>query len=225
MKRTLPFLIIAGVLSITLFSVWYLKRSAKTPPLISQGASAPRDRAIKLGADPAHTLGAKDAPVMLEEFGDFECHSCGLLHPILNKMKGEFGPRIVIVFREFPLVAKHPHALEAARAAEAAGLQGKFWEMHDLLFENQDTWNEAPDVQPIFEDYATTIGLTLDRFRHDLSSEIVSRRIAQDRDRGYSIGISSTPTLFLNGQEVPFESMSDEKLREMIKTQLPTARP
>jgi protein-disulfide isomerase len=226
MKRALPFVIIAGVLSVTLFSVWYLKRSStKTQRLISQDTSVPGNRAIKLGADPSHALGAKDAPVMLEEFGDFECHSCGLLHPILNKMKGEFGSSLVIVFREFPIVSKHAHALEAARTAEAAGLQGKFWEMHDLLYENQDTWDDAADVQPIFEEYATTIGLALDRFKQDVSGAMVNQRIALDRERGYSIGVNSTPTVFLNGREVLMESMSDEKLRELIHTQIPSARP
>jgi protein-disulfide isomerase len=223
MKRALPFVIIIGVLGATLFTTWYLRRSAIEPQRpVPPDTSLPKSRAstIKLGADPAHTIGATDAPVMLEEFGDFECQPCGLLHPTLKTMKAEFGPSVVIVFREFPLVAKHPHALEAAQAAEAAGLQGKFWEMHDLLYENQKTWHDASDVQPIFAEYATRIGLILDRFKQDLSSEIASRRIVLDRERGYSIGVNSTPTVFLNGREVPLESMSADKLRTLINGQI-----
>lgn len=223
MKRTLPLVIIVGVLIATLFTAWYLKRSAaeipRTVPRKMPVATDPT-RGIKLGADPAHMLGATDAPVMLEEFGDFECQACGLLHPLLKEMKSEFGPKLVIVFREFPLESQHKNSLAAARTAEAAGLQGKFWEMHDLLYENQKEWHEAPSAQPLFEEYAARIGLTLDRFKQDVSSEIVDRRIALDRERGQSIGINSTPTVFLNGREVPLNSLSATTLRELIKAQL-----
>ena len=157
---------------------------------------------------------------MIEEFGDFECPPCGLLHPILKSMKSEFGSRLVIVFREFPIASKHPRALAAARAAEAAGQQGKFWEMHDFLYENQKAWHDAADVQPLFEDYANRIGLRLDEFRRAVSSEIVDRRIALDKERGYSIGVNSTPTVFLNGREVTLESLESAKLRELIQAEL-----
>lgn len=223
-KRALPFLIIIGVLAASLLMVWYLKRSvAETRTTDFPGTSAAQQiptRSVKLGADPPHTLGSPDAPVMLEEFGDFECQPCGLLHPSLKIVKQEFGSRVVIVFREFPLVSKHAHALAAARAAEAAGLQGKFWEMHDLLYENQKSWHDAADAQPIFEEYATRIGLVLEQFRRDVFSEIVEQRIALDKERGYSIGINSTPTVFLNGREVPLESMESAKLRELIRAEI-----
>jgi protein-disulfide isomerase len=160
---------------------------------------------------------------MIEEFGDFECPPCGSLHPVLKTMKSEFGPKVVIVFREFPLVAKHAHALAAARAAEAAGLQGKFWEMHDLLYENQKTWHEASDAQPLFEEYATRIGLAHDQFKRDITSEVVNRRIALDRERGDWIGVNSTPTVFLNGRELPLESLESAKLRELISAEIISA--
>src|SRR6266542_4535777 len=139
MKRTLPFviIIIIAVLGGALFAYWYLKGSTTgTPRAISPAASRPKppEGPPKLGAVPPQALGNVDAPVMLEEFGDFECQSCAQVHPVLKTMKQEFGPRLVIVFREFPLQTVHPHALSAAQAAEAAGLQGKFWEMHDLLY-------------------------------------------------------------------------------------------
>lgn len=226
MKRLLPFFIIAVVLGGAILVVWYLLRSTvESPRTIQPGSSVPQRPAssIKPGADPPHMLGTTDAPVMLEEFGDFECQPCGLLHPTLTEMKREFGQKVVIVFREFPLVTKHAHALAAAQAAEAAGLQGKFWEMHDLLYENQKVWREASDVRPIFEEYATQIGLSLDRFRRDSSSDIVTQRITLDRERGYSIGVNSTPTVFLNGREVPPESLGTDKLRELIKAQIPPA--
>lgn len=222
MKRVLPLVIVIGVLGIVLLAVWYLSRSTAERPLASRRGASPATnptRSITLGADPPHTLGTQDAPVMIEEFGDFECSSCAALHRTLAMMKSEFGPRLVIVFRQFPL-SSHKHAVAAAQAAEAAALQGKFWEMHNLLYENQKTWHEATEVQPIFEEYATRIGLGLDEFRRDVSNEIVNRRIALDKERGYSIGINSTPTVFLNGREVTLESLESAKLRELIKAEI-----
>jgi protein-disulfide isomerase len=138
-------------------------------------------------------------------------------------MKDEFGPSLVIVFREFPL-ASHPRALAAARTAEAAGLQGKFWEMHELLYENQKTWHNAVDVEAIFEEYAIRLGLVLDQFKRDISSEAVNRRIDLDRERGQLIGVNSTPTVFLNGREVPLDSLASDKLRELIRIQIAPGR-
>jgi protein-disulfide isomerase len=118
------------------------------------------------------------------------------------------------------------HALAAARAAEAAGLQGKFWEMHDLLYENQKAWHDAFDVRPIFEGYASRIGLDLTRFRKDQNdNEIVERRLFLDQNRGHALGVKGTPTLFLNGREVPFESLAPEKLRVLITAELNGSRP
>ena len=227
MKRTLPFVIIIGVLAAALLTAWYLKRStgetSSGRPPDKPVAKSPTG-AVKLGADPPHVLGTENAPVMLEEFGDFECPPCGLLHPLLKAMKAEFGARLVIVFREFPMASLHPHAMEAARAAEAAGLQGKFWEMHDVLYENQKTWHEAGDVKSLFEGYATRVSLDLDRFNQDITSAAVNQRILLDRERGAWIGVNSTPTVFLNGREVPFESLGPDKLRVLINAQLSEAK-
>jgi protein-disulfide isomerase len=143
-----------------------------------------------------------------------------MLHPVLKTMEHEFGTRLRIIFREFPLVPTHVHALAAARAAEAAGLQGKFWEMHDLIYENQKDWHEAFDVRPIFEGYATKISLDLERYRRDSTSPAVEQRIFLDGKRGHSLGVQGTPTVFLNGREVPFESLAPEKLRVLINTEL-----
>lgn len=135
-------------------------------------------------------------------------------------MEKEFGARLRVVFREFPLVPTHPHALAAARSAEAAGLQGKFWEMHDLLFENQKAWHKEVDARPTFEGYAKKLGLDLERFRRDISSQVVEQRIFQDGKRAHALGVKGTPTVFLNGREVPFESLAPEKLRVLINVEL-----
>ena len=232
MKRILPFLIILVVLGVALGAGWYLTRpakdSAKSPNAVSINNSAPTSptpvakvtNSADPGAQPPHSLGPENAPAVLEEFGDFECPPCGLLHPVLKTMEKEFGPRLRVVFREFPLVPTHPHALAAARSAEAAGLQGKFWEMHDLLFENQRTWHEQFDARPTFEGYAQKLGLDMERFRRDVSSQVVEQRIFLDGKRAHGLGVRGTPTVFLNGREVPFESLSPEKLRVLINVEL-----
>ncbi len=219
MKRALPILIICVVLFGALFSVWYFKQSTGQPQRLTTGATN-RTSEAKLGAEPPHTLGDTNAAVMVEEFADFECPPCASLQPVLKAMKQEFGPRLVIVFRQFPIAARHKHALSAARAAEAAGAQGKFWEMHDLLYENQKTWHEATDVGPIFEEYAGRIGLQVDRFKADLADEALQRRIILDRERGAWIGVNSTPTVFLNGREIPIDSLEANRLRELIRSQI-----
>ena len=228
MKRALPFLIILIVLVGGFLLFRYLKTpQAQTDPPVgtsspnaSPVASAKTDRNAEPGADPPHMHGNPNAAVLLEEFGDFECPPCGALHPILKTMETEFGDKLTIVFREYPLVPAHPHALNAARAAEAAGLQGKCWEMHHMLYDNQETWHSAFDVRPIFEGYAGKIGLDVNQYNRDLSGEIVERRIFLDGKRGHSLGVTGTPTVFMNGREVPFESLAPDKLRELIKAEL-----
>ena len=228
MKRALPFVIIALVLGAGLLTAWYLQRStAETPapaPITNASPSAStatQANPAEPGAEPPHAQGNANAPVTLEEFGDFECPPCGLLHPILKQLEGEFGhTKVRIIFREFPLVPNHAHALTAARAAEAAGLQGKFWEMHDMIYENQKAWHDAFDVRPIFEGYATKIGLDLEQFRRDNTNEIVEQRIFLDGKRAHSLGVKGTPTVFLNGREVPFESLAPETLKSLINSEL-----
>jgi protein-disulfide isomerase len=225
MKRILPFVIIAFVLGAGLLTARYLQRaSSETPaPSPTPGAS-PVATAVnpgEPGAEPAHALGDPKAPVTLEEFGDFECPPCGVLHPILKGIETEYGAtKVRIIFREFPLVPNHVHALAAARAAEAAALQGRFWEMHDMIYEHQKDWKEAFDVRPIFEGYAKSIGLDVQQFARDNTSETVERRIFLDGKRGHSLGVQGTPTVFLNGKEVPFESLAPDKLKALINNEL-----
>jgi protein-disulfide isomerase len=225
MKRALPFIIIAAVLVGAGAIAWYLKQSAFGGPVASPspGTASPSStpKTGDPGADPPHVEGDAKAPIVLEEFGDFQCPPCGAVHPILKTMQQEFGPRLRIIFREFPLVPAHQHALAAARSAEAADMQGRFWEMHDMLYDNQKTWSNAFDVRPIFEGYAAKIGLDVEKFKRDISSESVAQRIFLDGKRGRSLGVVGTPTLFMNGREVPFESLIvQEKLRVVINTEL-----
>jgi protein-disulfide isomerase len=231
MKRILPFIIILAVLGVAVGSVLYMTRSksAATEPVnqsqTGQAKPSPTLAPVKTGvpgADPPHTLGPANAPVKIEEFGDFECPPCGLFHPILKQMYREFGDKLHITFREFPLAA-HQHAVPAASAAEAAGMQGKFWEMHGLIFEHQNDWKVAFDVRPIFEGYAKQIGLDVERFNRDVNSDRVEQRIFLDGKRGRSMGVNSTPTVFINGREVPYQSLPADTLRVLIENELRAA--
>jgi protein-disulfide isomerase len=228
MKKILPFIIILLVLGVALVSAWALKKRSSgtvTPVTNNPNSPAPvnaNDTVVTgvAGAEPPHILGPNSAPARLEEFGDFECPPCGLFHPVLVQMHKEFGDKLQITFREFPLAPAHQHAIAAASAAEAAGLQGKFWEMHDLLYENQKAWHEAFDVRPIFDGFAKQIGLDMNRYQNDLNGDQVAQRILNDGKRGHSMGVKGTPTVFLNGREVPFESLPADKLRVLINLEV-----
>ena len=228
MKRILPFVLIALVLGAGLLTVRYLQDSSSESPSRTLPAASVSPRLSpqaasqkEPGATPPHAQGNPNAPVTLEEFGDFQCPPCGMLHPILKDLEAQFGPaNLRIIFREFPLVPAHAHALSAARAAEAAGLQGKFWEMHHLIYEHQKDWHELFDVRPIFEGYAKQIGLDLEQFRRDITSEVVEQRIFLDGKRAHSLGVTGTPTLFINGREIPFESLAPDKLKAIVSNEL-----
>lgn len=231
MKSKLPFIIILAVLAVALGSAWYLTRpnpGARTlsnnPPSTAQRSSTTPGQPVAPrgipGAEPAHTLGAANAPVHLEEFGDYQCPPCSMFHPIVEQMHKEFGDRLRITFRHFPL-PNHPHAVAAASSSEAAGLQGKFWEMHDLIYEHQADWKDKPDVRPIFEGYAKQIGLDIERWKRDVVSERIAQRVFLDSRRGQSLGVKGTPTVFLNGRELPFESLfQSENMRAVIQNAL-----
>lgn len=226
MKRLLPFAIIIIVLGAGLAVGLYLKRSGEEnvkaiPPSSPPAADGSAPVAAVPGAEPAHARGPANAPVTIEEFADLQCSACGGLYPVLKTIESEFGPRVRVIFREFPLTPPHDHAVTAAQAAEAAGLQGRFWEMHDVLYENQETWAKAFDVRPIFEDYARKLGMDVERFKNDQTNEVVETRIFLDGRRGHSLGVKSTPTIYLNGTELPWEqARSVEGLRAAINKAL-----
>src|SRR6267154_4232492 len=219
MKRFLPFLIIIVVLAAAVAGAWILLRSSRQSK-VPANSSTPDSASIPPGAEPPHVRGNPNAPVTVEEFADFQCPSCGYYYPELKKIEAEFGDNLRVIFRERPLVPPHEHALIAAQAAEAAGLQNRFWEMHDLLYENQATWSVISDLVPVYVDYAKKIGLNPDQFMKDLNGEAVAARIFQDGKRAHAYGIVSTPTFLVNGKEAKGDSWKPEGLREMIKQAL-----
>ena len=216
MKRYLPFVIIVVVLIAALGVTVMLVSSSRqqNSNTVDEALSGPP------GAVPPHVRGNAKAKVTVEEFGDFQCPSCGVFYPELKKIEEEFGERIRVVFREYPLQPPHAHAVLAAQAAEAAGLQNHFWEMHDKLYETQSAWSDAKDVKAMFIDYAKQLGLDVDRFTQDLDGNEVSKRITQDGIRGHGLGVTGTPTIFINGNLIKFEQYNQAGLRDLINKAL-----
>src|SRR6266487_2147452 len=141
-----------------------------------------------------HIQGPIEAPIALLEYGDYECPYCGDAHPVVKAIQERLGDRLCFAFRNFPLVNAHPHAEHAAEAAEAAGVQGKFWEMHDLLFENQNALDDEDLAQ-----YATALGLDVRRLIGEVVAGTHTGRVREDFRSGARGGVNGTPTFFING--------------------------
>lgn len=158
----------------------------------------------------SHTQGAGNKGVTLVEYGDFQCPACRQFYPLLKQVKEEYGDDITFQFRNFPLTQIHPNAMAAHRAAEAAGKQGKFFEMHDLMYENQDSWSPLPDPTSIFEGFAKQLNLDIAVFNSDVASEEVAATINADIKAGQEAGANSTPTFVINGQKIENPKSLDE---------------
>lgn len=151
-----------------------------------------------------HSMGSESNKIILVEFGDYQCPGCEGAAPNVKTLMEEYGNDVTFVFRNFPLTSIHPNARAAAATAEAAGLQGKFWEMHDMLYGNQDDWSSLDTSKrtDIFNSYATTLGLDLEKFKTDVAAKPVAQKINFDLALGKSVKVTGTPTFFLNGEQL-----------------------
>jgi protein-disulfide isomerase len=149
-----------------------------------------------------HVEGPAKAPVTLVEYGDYECPYCGQAYPVVKALQERLGKQLRFVFRNFPLSEAHPHAEHAAEAAEAAAAQGKFWEMHDHLYENQDALDDEDLVG-----YAKALGLDVPRFVREMEEHRYAERVREDFRSGVRSGVNGTPTFFINGarHDGPFD--------------------
>jgi protein-disulfide isomerase len=141
-----------------------------------------------------HSSGSPNASATLVEYGDYQCPYCGAAHPVVKRLQKSLGGKLRFVFRNFPLTQAHPYAMVAAEAAEAAALQGKFWEMHDFIYENQDSLES--DVLP---GWAQGLGLDLLEFGTAIRQGEIAKRIKEDRASGIHSGVNGTPCFFING--------------------------
>ena len=171
------------------------------------------------GAEPPNFLGSPNAAVTVEEFADFQCPACGSEHPVMKQIQGIYGSRIKFIFRNFPL-PMHDKAYDAAVAAEAAGLQGKFWDMHNLLYTNQQAWSADPNYKATFKGYAEKIGLDVDKWENDMAGMGPKSSISADLQRGKALNINTTPTVFIDGKSVPFPDMNVQTMQKLIDDEL-----
>jgi protein-disulfide isomerase len=159
-----------------------------------------------------HILGIKTAPLQLLEYGDYQCPSCGESYTVVKEIISELPGKVVFIFRNFPLTDIHPDAFNAALAAEAAGLQNHFWEMYDLLFQNQENLED----DDLFR-YASQLNLDTSRFEQDMQSQVLSSKIETDIEGGLRNGVNGTPTFYVNGEKYD-EDWEDGRLMQYLKT-------
>lgn len=172
-----------------------------------------------------HVRGARDKKVTLIEYADFQCPSCGAYYPTLKQLEEKYADKVTFVFRHYPIISIHPNAFAAARSAEAASNQGKFFEMHDKLFETQSSWGlVSTNQQSLFEGYAQELGLDLEQFKADYASEAVASRINRDVSSAKQFEVTGTPSFILNGKKITtpsnsvdaFSTVLDEAIEETV---------
>jgi protein-disulfide isomerase len=149
---------------------------------------------MPVAPDRDHIQGPEDAPVTLVQYGDYECPYCGAAYPIVKEVQARMGERLRFVFRNFPITTSHPHAERAAEAAEAADSQGRFWQMHDLLYEHQRDLRDSA-----LRSYAEQLGLDLELFDKELAEHVHAERVHEDFLSGVRSGVNGTPTFYING--------------------------
>lgn len=164
-----------------------------------------------------HITGNKDSGVRVVEYGDYQCPYCEQYHPVVKDIVERYKDQISFQFRNYPLMSLHANAFAAARAAEAASLQGKFWEMNDALYEqsNWNAWKDAGNPNPHFEKYAKQLGLDVTRYKADFASSKVNDLVNADLAEGGRLGITGTPTFYINGKKI--EISKAESLENAIK--------
>lgn len=231
-NSSLPLAIIGLVLLAAIAGGWWFYQNSKSQAgkpktnvnqktddatALSRYASAPP------GAQPSNMLGSPSATVTVEEFADFQCPTCAVQHPKMKEIISLYGNRIKFIFRNFPLNQAHPKAYDAAVAAEAAQLQGKYWQMQDQLFTNQQKWANAPDARQLFEEYAQKIGLDVAKFQSDMLGLPAKTRVDADVQRARALGLNGTPTIFINGRQLAFEQFGVEPMRQVIDAELQKA--
>ena len=232
-KGGIPLFIIVGVLAIVVVGGYWLYSSSSKK--VSSNANRANAAATKpsgtpanapAGATPPNMLGSSAAAVTVEEFADFQCPSCGTTHPIMKQIQSIYGSRIKFIFRNFPL-QMHDKAFDAAAAAEAAGMQGsdKYWAMQNQLYTNQQAWASDPNYKQIFKSYAEKIGLDTNKWETDMAGMAARSRVQADIERGRALAINQTPTVFVNGKNVPYTEVNVNSLRQIIDAELQASQP
>lgn len=197
------------VVALVVLLFWSVKSTSSINPPLELGAIHSLD----------HVKGNASSTVVVMEYSDFECPACRIYYAVIKELAVEFGDDVAFVYRHFPLIGIHANAEFAARAAEAAGKQDKFWEMHDLLFEKQGEWSGSADFRQFFQSYATLLGISVEQFEADFVSSEVKDFVKAQRIHAIKSGLQGTPTFFINGQKIENPN-SVEAFRTLIKEAL-----
>ncbi len=232
-SSNLPLLIIGAVLLAAIVGGWWFYSSSTAPSkpttankAASKSPASPTPDMTQIylnapaGAQPANMLGSPNATVTVEEFADYQCPTCAVVHPKMQEITKIYGNRIKFVYRSFPLTQIHQNAYAAAVAAEAASLQSKFWEMQNQLFYNQKEWSNSAEAPKLFEGYAQKIGLDVGKYQNDVLGLGAKARVDADLMRGRKIGVSGTPAIYINGTPLAFEKFDVESMRQVIDSEL-----
>ena len=230
-NSNVPFAIIGIVLLVALVGGWWFYQNSKETPTKPKTENANKTPvpvptippSASVGAQPPNMLGSPTAAVTVEEFADYQCPTCGLVHPKMKEITGYYGNRIKFVYRNFPLTQIHKNAYDAAVASEAAGMQGKFWAMQDQLYNNRQAWESSPEPRKIFDEYAQKIGLDVTKFQNDMLGMAAKQRVDADLQRGRSAGVDGTPAIYINGKKLGSDQMDFSVMRQMIDTELAKA--
>jgi protein-disulfide isomerase len=209
------FLAIIAVVIVVLIGIFAFTGNKSSSGSKSSGGS---------GTPTNHVEGQGKSGVTLVEYGDYECPYCEQYYPIVKQVQAEFNDQITFQFRNFPLTSIHQNAFAGARAAEAASLQGKFWQMHDTLYDNQDQWAQSSDPTKFFNQYAQQLGLNVAQFQKDYASTKVNDVINADLAAGNKLGVDATPTFYLDGKQInvtasasSFESQIKDAIAQKAK--------
>lgn len=215
MNKEALFLSIIGIVTVIIVVVSALLLGGNPT---QQNRGGVNDTKLLVGTG-KHAVGSSSAKVTVVEFADFQCPACASAHPVVKQIVEEYKERIYYVFRHFPLPG-HKNAFSAAKAAEAAGKQGKFFEMHDLLFNNQVEWAESNNPEELFRGYAQNLNLNMESFTASYADTSLAKNIQKDQDDALQLGVNSTPTFFINGEKYTgvisyknFKRIIDEKLK------------
>lgn len=207
------FLVILGVVILALFGLFLFTGNKKDSANTSQSSGN--------ATVSQHSIGGNKKNVELLVYGDFQCPVCSQFYAVEKQVMQEYGNDIKFTFRHFPLDTIHPNARAASRAAEAAGKQGKFFEMHDLLYENQQSWSSSSSAKTIFDQYAKQIGLDVTKFSTDYASEMTNSTINADKNEGTGKDVQGTPTYFINGRKLENTELSSvDSFKKVIEAEI-----
>jgi len=208
------FIITLAVVILGLFGIYFITSND------SSIKSTPSTNTSKLSNN---VIGENKKNVVLVEYGDYQCPACAAYYPIIKQLVEEYKSDIQFQFRNFPLQQIHQNARAASRAAEAAGKQNKFWEMHDLLYEQQSAWEQSTSANVIFEQYAKQLGLNVETYKTDFASNEINEIINADFNEGTRLGVESTPTFFLQGKKIDNPPRDLDGWKKLINEQIKTA--